>query len=719
MTRVARTPPPPRPPHDPRRWRLDPRVGWRLAPRAPDWLGGAAHVDVAAGSGALTLPPAPGGIWSLTSADGSLAGLVPPAHVAWCAPRDLWLLDRARHRLRRFDPCTCRFEPVPCAGARALLGARAVTVTGRSLYVVGPDRVAVFALPDLALRGHLAPPAAAVTAPWQPVAVAVTAEAVVVADAGSGALHRFHRGGTWLGATAPVGAVEHLASDAAGRLYASFAGEDSVARLDAYGHIVERFDRREALADRFLPLPFEVLGGGQIDLTSLCQPPAARPAVFDLNGEPAGVATAPLPDAFVREASFLTSALDSRIVDCVWHRVVLHGELPPRTRLRMWTLTAAEALPDEVVAETPAHAWRAVPGLDRPGEGGELDALVRSARGRYLWLAGELGGDGVAAPCVEAMLLEYPRISLRRYLPAVFGADEAAADFTDRLLGIFDRGLRDIEAHIDGQHAWFDPRSAPASGADPARDFLGWLGGWLGIAVDRRWPEARRRRFLSEARHLYKLRGTRDGLRRQLLAYLGLPASASLCPEGSTGRPCPPCAPPRWQPPEMVLEEFQLRRWLTLGAGRLGDASRLWGERITGRTRLGGGNDREGRLGATRLDSTPDPRRDPFLVHANRLTVFVPASVARAPARRGAIEELIARETPAHVAWTVDYVEPRMRIGVQSMLGYDTVVGCYPEGIALGAAPLGRGTVLGPAPGAPDDARRLGRSRVGKSSKLT
>ena len=60
-------------------------------------------------------------------------------------------------------------------------------------------------------------------------------------------------------------------------------------------------------------------------------------------------------------------------------------------------------------------------------------------------------------------------------------------------------------------------------------------------------------------------------------------------------------------------------------SGRLGAESVVWGERLVGRTRLGA----HGQAGVTRLDRTPDPAHDAFLLHAHRFSVFVPAGCGR------------------------------------------------------------------------------------------
>jgi hypothetical protein len=172
----------------------------------------------------------------------------------------------------------------------------------------------------------------------------------------------------------------------------------------------------------------------------------------------------------------------------------------------------------------------------------------------------------------------------------------------------------------------------------------------------------------------------------------------------------PPCA---WEPPPLILEHFQLRRWLFLGCGRLGDDAVLWGQKIVNRSQLTseGRAERGAQVGATRLVTTPDPLRDPFHVYAHRFSVFVPAARVRGADQRRALERLIAGETPAHAQGSVEYVEPRFRIGGLSSIGLDAVVGRYPRGVELDATRLGPASVLegGAAAAGP---------RIGASARL-
>ena len=226
-----------------------------------------------------------------------------------------------------------------------------------------------------------------------------------------------------------------------------------------------------------------------------------------------------------------------------------------------------------------------------------------------------------------------------------------------------------------------------------------WLGAWLGLTFDRHWPESKRRRLLKQAAKLYQLRGTREGLRRQLQLFLDIEPEQICCPEDEAKDRCvaPPvnCAPLdqkpcAWQPPTLILEHFQLRRWLFLGAGRLGDESRLWGQRIVNRSGLGA----NAQVGHTQLKTTPDPLRDPFHFYAHKFTVFVPASYEKEEARRKSLENLLQAERPAHTQFQVEYVAPRFRIGVQAMIGLDSVVGRYPSGVTLNQTTLDRASVL-------------------------
>lgn len=731
MTSFALFPSPARPPHDPTWVDLDARRGWRAAAVAP-----VAALDV---GDELRLAPS-GTARRLDEPSGSFGGVVAPSTVAVAADCSIYLLDIVTRALRRFDRCECRFLTLPHTGgagtgARQLIDPRGIAISRANLLVAdaGAARVSVFTLRELALRGHwraprpgspLLPPGSPVLAEWRPSAIAADRRGgVFVADAANGCIHRFTPDGRWRGTIDGAGDVAALAVDREGCLYARQRGHPEVTVLAPDGTVLRVVTTVAELAERFPRLPFTVDAAGIVRIAGC--------GAFDPAGEPVPNATMAPRVRYATAARLRTVALDSGIHRCQWHRVILRGCVPAGTSVAVSTYTAEVELPEGTIAALPAAVW--APAAVARGVDGEWDCLVRGPRGRFLWLALDFASGGAATPRVEHLRIEFPRISLARYLPAVFAADLSASDFTDRFLAVFDTTLRSVERHVDEQARLFDARTAPATPVGGARiDFLTWLGGWIGISLDPRLPEAQRRRFIRAAPRVHDRRGTRYGLWRLLLAYLGMPEPVDACAKvescGCARRcdaPPVPCAPPPacrpYDPPPLILEHFQLRRWLFVGAGRLGEAAQLWGRRIVNRSAL----DANARVGETRLDGTPDPLHDPFLVHASRFTVFVPACFGREERQRRGLERLLRAESPAHARYAVEYVEPRFRIGVQSMIGLDAVVGRYPAGVTVSGTTLGRDSVIGERrDGMGSDGRahpslRIGsRSQVGTTTQL-
>ncbi len=149
------------------------------------------------------------------------------------------------------------------------------------------------------------------------------------------------------------------------------------------------------------------------------------------------------------------------------------------------TVTAAGLSPASAARYADAHASDTVQvrpaagdGLSAEIEASETVSIAVSAKGRYL-----------------------------RYLPALYEQDELMG----RFLMLFESMLQPIESRIAHLPLYFDPQMAPA-------EFLPWLGSWLGLVLDERWPEARRRELIRSAVTLYRRRGTRRGL----LEYLRL-----------------------------------------------------------------------------------------------------------------------------------------------------------------------------------------------------
>jgi phage tail-like protein len=720
----------PRPPHDPTSLLLDGRTGWRDSKLE--------QIEKIPPRQALTLEFSAESAPSLTNGNGSFGGLTVPANVALGPDGSIYLLDAATLELKRFDACECVFKTVPCFGGsgrgpRQLLDPHGIAICSGNLYIcdTGNHRVSVFSLRGFVLRGHWRPPAAAnLAAPWEPYDIAFDGRGrAYVTDGANGCVHRFSPVGRWETCLPGFGNATFIAIDCRDRLYVVTDG--SVRIVSVNGESFGTAARPGELAPFFPHLPFEIDADGNLHLGHLCVDPGKCDAagslrergIFDVHGNPV-TTPPPAPPAYEKAGVYYSQALDSELYRCQWHRVILRGEIPRGARVVVSTYTAEALLTNDQV-QSLGDEWETKQAADEMANGG-WDCLVRSGGGRYLWLRLELGGNGKVAPRLDSVEIEFPRISLRRYLPAVFGAEPTSADFTDRFLGLFDTTIRTIERKIDYLARYFDPLSAPAT-HDPKTgvDFLSWLGSWIGQSLDRHWPEAKRRKFLKNAGRLYDLRGTRVGLWRQLILFLGMEPAVLCCADDQPRARCRvapvncapvvhlPCA---WQPPPLILEHYQLRRWLFLGAGRLCDQAVLWGKRIVNRAQL----DEGAQVGHSQLITTQDPYRDPFHVYAHKFTVFVPARYGSDERLRKGLENLLKTESPAHALYHAEYVEPRFRIGFQSMVGLDAVIARVPQGVTLNETALGRAPVLTGLPrdeGGPS--LRIGESRIGTTTSLS
>ena len=130
--------------------------------------------------------------------------------------------------------------------------------------------------------------------------------------------------------------------------------------------------------------------------------------------------------------------------------------------------------------------------------------------------------------------------------------------------------------------------------------------------------------------------------------------------------------------------------------------------------------DRFSRVGSFQLLDSDDPLRDPFHHLAHRFTVFVPLPRGGDDVELRTLERIVELAKPAHTLGTVKVAEARLRVGIQAFVGVDTLIGRYPEGVALGDARLRQGTVLGPsADERHSPTLRIGvRSRVGSTTAL-
>jgi len=114
---------------------------------------------------------------------------------------------------------------------------------------------------------------------------------------------------------------------------------------------------------------------------------------------------------------------------------------------------------------------------------------------------------GALVPVDDPVELVASRRSLLHHLPQVFQkADRTGGHFLREFLWVFDHVFADIQRHLDRVHHYFDPLESPA-------ELLPWLAGWVALAIDQDWPEAKQRKLIRQAIDMYGYRGTVRGLK--------------------------------------------------------------------------------------------------------------------------------------------------------------------------------------------------------------
>src|SRR5215467_665564 len=262
-------PPAPNPPHDPTFLVLNGRVGWRAAELddvaiADDRLG----LLIVSGSGRLLNEPS-----------GSFGGLVLPGNSAGAGPGDLYLLDASTGQLKRFDPCDCRFNVVPClggfgSGPRQVQDPHGIAICSGNLLVcdTGNHRLLVFALFGLVLRDvWTPPPSAALSNLWQPYGVAFDQRGrVYVTDPANSCMHRFLPSGRWERAFSGFGDVRSIAIDCRNRIFTTSQGEAGARITDLSGKSLGTASRPEEVADCFPHPAADVDAHGDLNMSSVC-----------------------------------------------------------------------------------------------------------------------------------------------------------------------------------------------------------------------------------------------------------------------------------------------------------------------------------------------------------------------------------------------------------------------------------------------------------------
>jgi phage tail-like protein len=285
------------------------------------------------------------------------------------------------------------------------------------------------------------------------------------------------------------------------------------------------------------------------------------------------------------------------------------------------------------------------------------------------------------------MRIDFDHETYLQYLPPIFSENSCSRLFLARFLALFESLFSEVEGSISNLAALFDPKAVPS-------EWLPWLAGWLAVDLKEDWDDARKRQTISEAFRTYALRGTAAGLRQALRRFAGVEA---------------------W-----IEEPILNAAWWSLASDEKAPSLQTETSILGFTTMLAPAEAQGAVLGTTAiLDQshliTDEQFGAPLFEDvAHQFSVLVYRGQVNTDEKVNELRTVINREKPAHTAYHLCIVQPRMRIGFQARLGIDTVI--------AGPMPLtrlGELTASGPemilagvAPGRIGEESRLGQTTL-------
>lgn len=394
---------------------------------------------------------------------------------------------------------------------------------------------------------------------------------------------------------------------------------------------------------------------------------------------------------YVTSGTVRTAPLDGRTFGRRWGRIFVDACVPRGAVMRIRCAVAdrvedlALPSPDEAGHLHARPGGREIPWLPAAEDGTTFEAPAPTERGRWLLVALDLAGDSTGTPRVEAVRAEYPVHPHLERLPRLYARDPDQESFLVRYLALLDSPLFDLDARAAHRDVLLRPGGAPA-------EMLPWLAGFVGLVLDRRWPESTQRRTIAEAAELFRTRGTVASLVRFITLYLD--GVHDIPPGGGSI-------------PVRVIEHFKLRG---LGGSVVGDTGSAFSGSV-----LGGGFRVGGAVGSEEVTPAQEDTDAAFRRHAHRFSVIIAASLT--PEQRDVVRQILEVHRPAHTLFDVCAVDAGMRVGRGLHVGLSSIVGGTNafRTLRLGSGLLGRDGVLG----WPHPVTRAAGVRLGSGTRLS
>lgn len=385
-------------------------------------------------------------------------------------------------------------------------------------------------------------------------------------------------------------------------------------------------------------------GAGPRFVEGACEPPRPSRDVGELLAQMhrmLRLARLALGRGYAESGTYISPALDGGLPGTVWHRLEVGADLPAGATLTIETATADEPSAIDLTRDDSWQAPRDLEGRPQPFTEQVPEQLIQSPPGRYLWVRVRLISDGRVTPSLRWLRVLYPRVSYLELLPRVYRRDPEGAWFLERFLALFEWLFTRSEDRCEEFSRQLNPEAAPL-------EVIDWLACLIDLSFDPSWPLARRRALVAAAMELYRRRGTVEGLRRYVEIYTGVHPEII---EAFLARPR--------QPAILGVPGSVLGCPFHLSAGAL---DHRHGEQL-------------------------------FQDYAHRFTVLVYLDdPCAAETVLPVVDRIVTVNKPAHTHHTICPIYPQARVGVQSRVGLDLVVGgAETPGTRLGA----RGSSLG------------------------
>jgi phage tail-like protein len=401
-----------------------------------------------------------------------------------------------------------------------------------------------------------------------------------------------------------------------------------------------------------------------------------------------------------------SQAIQARDFEVRWHRLQAMVEsLSEGAHLRLFVHTAADqtAAPvvnPEAVDPFADQKWR--PRVEEHNRLADVtDLFIGGEPARYLWIGALFTSDTRATPVVSQLRVEFDHETYLQRLPTIYRNDSQCGDFLTRFLSLFESFFSELETKINNLPTSFDPQAARTQ-------FLPWLAGWLALELDENWNEDTQRRIIAEAFAMYSRRGAVEGLREALHRFARVEAIIEEPIRNSAWWALPTvetsCAC------EAKREQSDEKTWTGTENSILGVSTMLVSAEAQGAV-VG----TTATLDASHLITTEEFGAPLFEDVAHQFSVQVYRGQMRCAETLPQVRAVIEREKPAHTAYHLCIVEPRMRVGFQARIGIDAVIAGPPM-----ASKLGEETILNTeaALGGQPSGRIGERSRIGQTTRV-